>query len=71
MKIIATYRANDDPTGEKIRIGYKRVEYGGKKGWYVATNNGIKSGYYRPRSKKECIEDINTMYSFWKTFKLL
>ena len=71
MKIIATFKANDNPTGEKIRIGYKRAKYDGKKGWYVEASNGAKIGYYRPRSKKECIKDINAMYSFWKTFEIL
>lgn len=66
---IAKIRANDEPNGKIIFIGYERAEYDGIKGWRVSASNGDSIGYFRPQSKEKCITDIYALYDRWDTFE--
>lgn len=69
MVKIASIGANDETDGAKIWIGYERAEYDGEKGYRVVASNGDDIGYYRPQTKRKCIEDIYAMYDRWSTFQ--
>ena len=70
MITVARIRADDEPDGKIIRVGYALANYDGIKGWRVVASNGDDVGYYLPQNKDKCVEDICQMWDRWNTFIL-